>query len=93
MNAPTTPRAQLIAEERAAERAVIEAESRWLFAQAGDDAAELAAATERLAETRLASQHVRQRMQDGLAAWTRYAAYREAVSHAAANGLPMLTGG
>lgn len=87
MNAPSATREQLIAEERDAERAVIEAESRWLFALAEGDDAAVAAAAARLDETRLGSLHMRQRLQDGLAAWTRWASYREAIAHAAANGL------
>jgi hypothetical protein len=92
MNAPELTRQQLQDEERAAERAVIEAESAWLLAQATGTASDVDAALQRLAETRLGSMHVRQRLIDGTDAWTRYAAYQEAVAHAAAN-VVQLTGG
>jgi hypothetical protein len=91
MNEPTETRDTLLAEERAAERAVIEAESAWLLAQATGTPADVDAAASRLAETRLGSQHVRQRLADGTEAWTRYAAYQEAVAHAEANGVPIPT--
>jgi hypothetical protein len=87
MIAPDLTRQQLQDEERAAERAVIEAESAWLFAQASGDVTQIAAAAETLATARVASLAARRTMQDGMDAWTRYAAYQEAVQHAAANAI------
>lgn len=89
MNQPDTTREQLVAEERDAERAVLEAESAVLFAQATGTAEQQTAAAQRLEETRLGSMHMRDRMQQGLEAWGRYAAYQEAIAHAQANGVPI----
>jgi hypothetical protein len=91
MIAPECTRQQLQDEERAAERAVIEAESAWLFAQATGDVTQITAAAETLATARVASLVARRTMQEGLEAWTRYATYQEAVAHAASNGVPIPT--
>jgi hypothetical protein len=91
MIAPDLTRPQLQDEERAAERAVIEAESAWLFAQATGIVTQITAAEQALAAARVASLAARQAMQEGLDAWTRYAAYQEAVAHAEANGVPIPT--
>jgi hypothetical protein len=89
MIAPELTRQQLQDDERAAERAVIEAESVWLFAQATGIVTQITAAAETLAAARVASLAARQTMQEGLDAWMRYAAYQEAVAHADANGVPI----
>lgn len=89
MIAPDITREQLIADERAAERAVVEAEARAALVVAIGTADEQATARAEVDAARAASFAARQRMQDGLAAWGRYAAYQEAVLQAAANGVTL----
>lgn len=88
MNPPPVSREQLIANERAAEQAVVQAEVAWLHAMATNDpkAADLEKA---LADARTASLATRQTMTDGLAAWTQYAAFQEAQRYATAAGIPL----
>lgn len=87
MNAPTKSRDALRTDEAAAVRLVVEAESVWLFAQATGTEDDIAKAKTALDTSRVNALAVRQTMQEGLDALTRYAAYQEAVAHAAANGL------
>lgn len=82
MNAPDKTRDQLIADERAAERRVVEAEVAQRLAEAIGTLEEVAAARDAVVTARAESLAIRQTMQEGLAAWTRYAAYLEAVAHA-----------
>ena len=89
MNAPAISRDQLIADERAAELAVVTAESAWLLEQATGTPSSIAAARAAVDAARTVSLAIRQRMVAGLAEWTQYAAYREAVAHAEANGIPL----
>lgn len=91
MNAPDKTREMLLAEEATAIRLVTEAESRWLFAQATGTPDEVIAAKDGLDAARRDALTVRKTMQDGLDAWTRYAAWQEAVAHAEANGLAIPT--
>jgi hypothetical protein len=93
MKAPSTSRDQLIADERAAERAVIEAESALRLAEAIGTPDEIAAARTAIDVCRTASLATRATMQAGLDAWGRYAAYQEAVAHAEANGVTLPTQG
>jgi hypothetical protein len=89
MIAPTISRSQLIADERTAERAVVEAEVAQRLAEAAGDPETIAAARAAVDQARTASLVTRQRMQEGLDAWTRYAAYQEAVAHADAHSVPL----
>lgn len=89
MNAPDVTKDTLIADERAAEQAVVSAEVALRLAEAEGDPDMIARARAAVDQSRATSLATRQRMQEGLAAWSRYAAYQEAVAHAQANGVPL----
>lgn len=90
MNAPDKSREELIAAERAAERAVVTAEMTYRAAEAtGAPDEEQAAAYDALFVARRDSLATRKLMADGLDAWTRYLAWREVVREAEANGVTL----
>jgi hypothetical protein len=86
ITAPPKGREQLIAEERAAERAVVEAEIAWMRADALSDPT-APAFKAALDKARIDSLAIRKTMQDGLDAWTTYYAVQEVEKRAAEAGV------